>query len=100
MLSIRAKDTTSGFRAWRRSALELCLDASICSGFDFQVEMLFIAERLGLRIAEVPITFVGRRSGKSKLGPKDILSFVLSLLKMLKRLKAVGEGGFGGEGGA
>ena len=100
ILSIRAKDITSGFRAWRRSALELCLNASICSGFDFQVEMLFIAERMGLKITEIPITFVGRRSGKSKLGPKDILSFIFSLLKMLKHMKAVKEGVFDEEGGA
>ena len=65
---LRARDCTSGYRCWRRSALaELPLDRFISDGYSFLVEMLFVASRLGLSIAEVPITFVERREGESKV---------------------------------
>jgi dolichol-phosphate mannosyltransferase len=63
-----AHDCTSGYRCWRRDALAtLPLDRFISDGYSFLVEMLFVASRRGLRIAEVPITFVERRLGESKL---------------------------------
>ena len=65
---IRARDCTSGYRCWRRDALAaLPLDRFISDGYSFLVEMLFVAGRRGCRLAEVPITFVERRQGKSKL---------------------------------
>jgi dolichol-phosphate mannosyltransferase len=63
-----AHDCTSGYRCWRRDALAaLPLDRFISDGYSFLVEMLFVAERRGFRITEVPITFVERRLGESKL---------------------------------
>jgi dolichol-phosphate mannosyltransferase len=63
-----AHDCTSGYRCWRREALAaLPLDRFISDGYSFLVEMLFVASRRGFRIAEVPITFVERRLGESKL---------------------------------
>ena len=63
-----AHDCTSGYRCWRRDALAaLPLDRFISDGYSFLVEMLFVADRRGLRITEVPITFVERRLGESKL---------------------------------
>ena len=63
-----AHDCTSGYRCWRRDALAaLPLDRFISDGYSFLVEMLFVAARRGFRIAEVPITFVERRRGESKL---------------------------------
>src|SRR6185295_6162773 len=62
------RDCTSGYRCWRRSALAaLPLDRFISDGYSFLVEMLFVASRRGSRIAEVPITFVERREGESKV---------------------------------
>ena len=62
------RDCTSGYRCWRRSALAaLPLDRFISDGYSFLVEMLFVAARRGSRIAEVPITFVERRVGESKV---------------------------------
>jgi len=62
------RDCTSGFRCWRREALERLPLASIRSdGYAFIVELAFDATRAGLRCAEVPITFVERRQGASKL---------------------------------
>ena len=63
-----AHDCTSGYRCWRRDALAaLPLDRFISDGYSFLVEMLFVAARRGFRISEVPITFVERRLGESKL---------------------------------
>ena len=63
-----ARDCTSGYRCWRRDALAtLPFDGIFSDGYSFLVEMLFRTARRGHRIAEVPITFVERRVGESKL---------------------------------
>jgi dolichol-phosphate mannosyltransferase len=65
---LRARDCTSGYRCWRRATLAaLPLDEFTSDGYSFLVEMLFVARGLGARIAEVPITFVERREGESKM---------------------------------
>lgn len=65
---VSAHDCTSGYRCWRRAALaQLPLDEFFSDGYSFLVEMLFVAHRRGCRIAEVPITFVERREGESKV---------------------------------
>jgi dolichol-phosphate mannosyltransferase len=62
------RDCTSGFRCWRREALEQLPLASISSdGYAFIVELAWEATRAGFRCGEVPITFVERRKGASKL---------------------------------
>ena len=69
-----ARDCTSGYRCWRREALAaLPLDRFISDGYSFLVEMLFVASRRGYRIAEVPITFVERREGESKISRAVLL---------------------------
>ena len=61
-------DITGGFRAYRRSTLEAIDLASVTSrGYCFQIDLAWRAERQGLRIAEVPITFVEREEGVSKM---------------------------------
>jgi dolichol-phosphate mannosyltransferase len=61
-------DCTSGFRCWRREALErLPLDTLVSDGYAFVVETLFETAKRGSRIGEVPIIFVERRHGSSKL---------------------------------
>jgi dolichol-phosphate mannosyltransferase len=62
------RDCTSGFRCWRRDALaRLPLDRITSEGYSFLVEVTFQAAAAGVRIAEVPIVFVERRQGSSKL---------------------------------
>ena len=62
------RDITSGFRCWRREALARMPFARIASnGYAFLVELTWEAHRAGCRIAEVPITFVERREGASKM---------------------------------
>ena len=61
-------DCTSGFRCWSRDLLSrLPLDRIVSDGYSFQVEMTWEAREAGGRIIEVPITFVERRQGSSKL---------------------------------
>lgn len=68
------RDCTSGFRCWRREALaRMPLGAIMSDGYSFQIEMLWQAARLGLRVTEVPIVFVERREGHSKLSGSVLL---------------------------
>jgi dolichol-phosphate mannosyltransferase len=61
-------DCTSGFRLWRREALaRLPLDHPRASGYAFLTEMLYQAARAGCRIGEVPIVFIERQEGYSKV---------------------------------
>ena len=71
-------DCTSGFRCWRREALaRLPLETMVSDGYAFLVEMLFDAARNGSRIAEVPIIFVERRQGQSKLSSNVLLESLI-----------------------
>jgi dolichol-phosphate mannosyltransferase len=65
---LRVRDCTAGFRCWRRTALaRLQLDAISSEGYAFLTETIFQAAASGAGIAEVPIIFVERRQGASKL---------------------------------
>ncbi|MDQ1679743.1 MAG: dolichol-phosphate mannosyltransferase [Frankiaceae bacterium] len=67
-LGLRLRDATGGFRAFRRSALEaIDLDTVDSQGYCFQVDLALRAVRKGLRVVEVPITFVERERGQSKM---------------------------------
>ncbi|MEP6914492.1 MAG: polyprenol monophosphomannose synthase [Acidobacteriota bacterium] len=76
---LSATDCTSGFRCWRRDSLaRLPLDAMVSDGYAFLVEMLFDAAGNGARIGEVPIIFVERKQGQSKVSSKVLLeSFIM-----------------------
>jgi dolichol-phosphate mannosyltransferase len=75
---LSASDCTSGFRCWRREALaRLPLDTMVSDGYAFLVEMLYDAARNGSRIGEVPIIFVERRQGQSKLSSNVIAESVI-----------------------
>jgi dolichol-phosphate mannosyltransferase len=75
---IPTRDCTGGFRAWRRKALlALPLDRIISDGYSFQVETLYEALRAGCTVGEVPIVFVERREGESKLSRGVLLESLL-----------------------
>lgn len=68
ILFISIKDTTAGFKCYRRKVLEtIKLDAIHFKGYAFQICMKYAAARHGFKIAEVPITFVDRLYGVSKM---------------------------------
>ena len=76
-LSVR--DCTSGFRCWRREALaRLPLDRIVSNGYAFLVETLYIAAAQGARLREVPIVFVERRQGRSKLSSAVLVESVMT----------------------
>ena len=82
------RDCTSGFRCWRREALERLPLASISSdGYAFIVELAWEASRAGLRCAEVPITFVERREGASKLSSGVIMESAIVPWRLAARPK-------------
>ena len=78
---IPVRDSTAGLRAYRRAVLEeLDVSTSRCEGYAFQLEMALRAWRLGFRIIEVPITFVERREGASKISRAIIVEALLRVL--------------------
>ena len=83
VLGISTHDVTSGFRAYRRGVLEkIDLTRLRSTGYAFQEEILYRAQRLGFKVVEVPIKFIDRRRGKSKLGVKDILEFFWTIIRL------------------
>jgi apolipoproteiN n-acyltransferase lnt/dolichol-phosphate-mannosyl transferase dpm1 len=65
---IPVRDTTAGFKCYRRRVLETVdLDAIRFKGYAFQIEMKFTAYKLDFKIKEVPVIFVNRREGTSKM---------------------------------
>lgn len=74
LLGLKARDTTAGFRLYHREVLEsIPLDEIFSSGYSFLVEMLFMCQRRGWDIGEVPIIFEDRRKGKTKISRKEVL---------------------------
>jgi dolichol-phosphate mannosyltransferase len=68
ILNLKVKDATAGFKCWRAQVLRrINLNAIQSNGYSFQFEMAFLAEKLGLRIVEIPIYFEDRRIGRSKM---------------------------------
>jgi dolichol-phosphate mannosyltransferase len=68
ILRLKVHDATGGFRLWRADTLRgLPLDRIHSEGYVFQVEMAFVAQRLGYRVLEMPIYFEDRRGGRSKM---------------------------------
>jgi len=75
---LRMRDCTSGFRCWRREALErVPLDRIASNGYAFLVELVWEAAANGCRVGEVPITFVERRQGASKLSGHVVIESVI-----------------------
>lgn len=82
MLGIRTRDITAGYRAFRRSTLErLDLAAVESVGYGFQVDMTFRVARLGMTIQEVPITFVEREFGASKMSGNIVFEAIANVTK-------------------
>jgi dolichol-phosphate mannosyltransferase len=90
---LRARDCTSGFRCWRRDALAaLPLDRFVSDGYSFLVEMLFAASRQGRTIAEVPITYVERREGQSKMSRSVIFESAITPWRLVATKDTYGRG--------
>jgi len=90
---LRVRDCTSGYRCWRRTALaRLHLDAVTSEGYAFLTEVIFQAAAASVRIAEVPIVFVERRQGASKLTSSVLLESLRTPWRLIRahgRIKSV-----------
>jgi dolichol-phosphate mannosyltransferase len=84
ILGVPIHDLTGGFKCFRRRVLEaIDLDAVAAQGYGFQIEMTYRALKLGFRVVEVPIVFVDRRVGQSKMS-KRIFVEALTLVWKLR----------------
>ena len=74
VLGVGIRDLTGGFKCFRRAVLEtIDLDAIAARGYGFQIEGTYRALRAGFRVVELPITFVDRRVGESKMSGAIVL---------------------------
>jgi glycosyltransferase involved in cell wall biosynthesis len=81
-LGYEVMDSTAGFRAYRTSWLrEMDLSTAASEGYAFQVEMTFRTYRAGKRIVEVPITFVERTMGRSKMSRRIVFEALLRIAR-------------------
>jgi glycosyltransferase involved in cell wall biosynthesis len=92
LLGLHVKDSTAGFRAYRAEALRLIdLDSVRAEGYGFQIEMLHRVLRNGGRVTEVPIRFVDRVEGKSKMSMHIVFEalFLVAWWALLRAGRAV-----------
>lgn len=80
LLRPNASDLTGSFRLYKKDVLQKLVDACVSKGYVFQMEMVVRARQLDYSIGEVPITFVDRVYGESKLGGNEIVQFAKGLL--------------------
>jgi len=83
MLNLKINDSTSGFRCYKVKALDsLGIDRIFSNGYAFLIEMTYYASRSGLKIKELPIKFVGRKEGSSKISRSEIIRALLTVFKL------------------
>lgn len=83
VLWVNIKDTTAGFKCYRRKVLEtIDLESIRFVGYAFQIEMKYKAARLGFKVVEVPIVFTDRQLGISKMSTKIFKEAFLGVLSM------------------
>jgi dolichol-phosphate mannosyltransferase len=86
LLRLSTHDVTSGFRIYSRRALELMLEVGThCDGYGFQVEGVYLVERAGGRVDEVPIRFQDRQYGSSKMSRAVAAEAARQCLRMALR---------------
>ncbi len=83
ILGLGIRDLTSGYKGFRREVLQaINLDAVHSEGYSFQIELTFRAVQKGFKVAEVPIMFVDRRAGQSKMSRRIFAEAVLIVPKL------------------
>jgi dolichol-phosphate mannosyltransferase len=80
ILGVHVRDLTGGFKCFRRAVLEtIDLGAVSAKGYGFQIEVTFRTLRAGFTVVEIPITFVDRRVGESKMGSSIVVEAMLDV---------------------
>jgi dolichol-phosphate mannosyltransferase len=83
LFGLKTRDPTSGFRAYHATALSsIDLSKVASDGYAFQVEMVALCEKRRFRVCEIPIEFVDRWVGKSKLSGMEYLRFMKAVLRL------------------
>jgi dolichol-phosphate mannosyltransferase len=82
LLNPKVSDLTGSFRLYERKTLEHILPLITCTGYAFQMEIIVRARNCGMEVSEVPISFVDRIYGESKLGTKEILLYLKGLMHL------------------
>ena len=83
---LEIKDSTSGFRMFKKKTLEKIDFQKIRSdGFAFQIEVLYQLKQLGMKGLEVPTTFVNRTEGNSKMGSSEMIQFIKMCISYIGR---------------
>lgn len=92
LLGLKAKDATAGFRLYRREVLEsIPLNEIFSSGYSFLVEMLFLCQRRGWQVGEVPIIFEDRRKGATKISRNEVFKAQYTVFRLFFRRLRRGE---------
>ena len=83
VLGLKTKDITAGFRCYRSQVLNhIPVDKIKSNSYAFQEEMIYLCEKQSFKIKEIPVTFIDRKFGQSKLGVKDIFEFFLTVFRL------------------
>jgi dolichol-phosphate mannosyltransferase len=83
LLGVPVHDLTGGFKLFRREVLEAFdLDSIRSNGYSFQIELTYRAWQMGFRIKEIPIVFMDRRVGKSKMSGRIVMEAAPMVLKL------------------
>lgn len=86
ILWLKVKDTTAGFKCYKRKVLEAINFSEIkFVGYAFQIEMKYTAKKLGFKLKEVPIVFIDRVLGQSKMSMKIFKEAFVGVFKMRKK---------------
>jgi dolichol-phosphate mannosyltransferase len=75
-------DLTGSFRLYKKSVLQKVISSTESKGYSFQMEMMVRAKAMGCTVAEVPISFVDRLYGESKLGGDEIVEYAKGVFSL------------------
>lgn len=75
-------DLTGSFRLYKKAVLQEVIHRTESKGYTFQMEMMVRAKGMGFHVGEVPITFVDRVYGESKLGGEEIVEYLKGVLNL------------------
>ncbi|MBI5830271.1 MAG: polyprenol monophosphomannose synthase [Chloroflexi bacterium] len=82
-LGLKARDATAGFRLYRREVLEsIDLDSIFSSGYSFLIERLYLVQRKGWQVAEVPIVYEDRMAGQTKISRAEIFRALYTVARL------------------
>ena len=86
LLSPGASDLTGSFRLYKKAALATIMPDVKSRGYVFQMEVIVVARRHGFTVGEVPITFVDRRYGESKMGGSEIVQYLSGVWRLFTEM--------------